>query len=116
MRNLFSILHRMVLVVGVLVALSPCSVCQQATPAMKTCSMTHMTGSMKCCHQSKPMSPLCKIMNQSTVTPASVHAPVVTTTVAAVRIFQPPVLLAVNLSVVVPSFDSPPRSSPVLRI
>jgi len=68
---------RMVLTLGVMVALTPCGICSTAAQAnmlsMKSCGMETMSG-MKCCQssKSKSQSPMCKTMNQSSVTP-SVH-------------------------------------------
>ena len=80
----FSILSRIALIAGVLVALTPCGICHQGMSQGSTaCSMKHMSGKMDCCHKNKPVSPLCKVMDQSsTVTaakslaaaPVQVHA------------------------------------------
>jgi hypothetical protein len=79
-------LSRVLLIAGVLVALTPCGICHQGMGQGSTaCSMKHMSGKMDCCHKSKPASPLCKVMDQSSTVsaaknisavPAQVHAPV----------------------------------------
>src|ERR1700677_4327823 len=62
----------MILILGVMVALTPCGICSaaaQTNPSqMKSCAMDDMSG-MKCCQssKSKSQSPMCKTMNQSSV-------------------------------------------------
>lgn len=65
MFKFFSTLSRMVLIAGVLVALTPCGVCHRVEAA-KACSMKSMSGKMNCCHKGQQPSPLCKAMDQST--------------------------------------------------
>ena len=115
-RTLRSLL-RTALILGVLVALTPCGLCHGDTGrSMSVCSMKSMTGHKDCCHRSKPVSPLCKIMDQSTTTaPAKVldatPAPVLTVAVV------PALVLA---GVVVPASvvpDTSPHRAPLsLRI
>ncbi len=116
MEKFFSIIRRSLLVLGVLLVLSPCDACQQLSPSVTVCSMRHMTTPMNCCHSSKPMNPMCKVMNQSTVTPSVVHLPVVASSMVTTKVFQPRFLFAVRFSVVPAVVESPPRSSAVLRI
>ena len=79
MKKIFLALNRLVLVAGVLVALTPCGFCHASTQVssskMKACAMGSM-GGMKCCHSSKAksQSPLCKTMNQSSVV-STLHGP-----------------------------------------
>src|SRR5581483_8143316 len=64
-------LSRVLLIAGVLVALTPCGICHQGMGQGSTaCSMKHMSGKMDCCHKSKPASPLCKVMDQSSTVTA----------------------------------------------
>ena len=68
-------LNRMVLVAGVLVALTPCGVCHKdMAQASSACAMKHMSGKMDCCHKNKPVSPMCKIMDQSSTVSAADHS------------------------------------------
>jgi hypothetical protein len=67
----------MILVLGVMIALTPCGICsadaQTNLSQMKSCAVGDMSG-MKCCQssKSKSQSPMCKTMNQSSVA-AAVH-------------------------------------------
>ena len=69
------VLKQIFLILGVIVALTPCGFCHESAQAggsqMKPCEMGSMSG-MKCCQssKSKPQSPLCKTMNQSSEAPA----------------------------------------------
>jgi hypothetical protein len=76
----FQILNRIALILGVLVALTPCGICHGAMDkSSKTCSMTSMPKGMDCCHKGKQANPLCKIMDQSSTAAAPqilVSAPV----------------------------------------
>ena len=71
MFKLFTMLHRAILVVGVVVALTPCGLCQASQSSMgtsgPTCHMDHGMAKDGCCHHSKSQDPFCKIMNQSSV-------------------------------------------------
>ncbi len=116
MQKLILIIQRMVLVFGFLVSLVPCYACQQESTPMKACSMCHMELPMSCCHHSKPTDPLCQIVNQPAVTLSSVNPSIAATTVTAKRIFQPPYLPIFKAAPVIQIVESPPRSSPVLRI
>ena len=116
MQKMFLIIQRMVLVFGFLVSLAPYFACQQEPAPMKACSMCHMEHPMSCCHHSKPTDPLCQMVNQPAVTLSSVNPSIVATTVTAKRIFQPPFLSVFKAAPVVQVVESPPRSSPVLRI
>jgi hypothetical protein len=86
MQKVLSILNRMALIAGVLIALTPCGICH---PGMgqgpSTCSMKTMSGKKDCCHKEKHSSPLCKVMDQSSTVaaaksldaaPAQVSAPI----------------------------------------
>jgi len=80
MRKTLSLLYRMLLIAGVLVALTPCGLCQKGMSAStQACAMAHMSGKMDCCHKAKSSSPLCKVMDQSSVSvsPAHLDAPAV---------------------------------------
>jgi len=66
MRKAFQFLSRITLILGVLVALTPCGICHGAMDkASPTCSMKSMSGKMACCHKGKSSNPLCKVMDQS---------------------------------------------------
>lgn len=116
MFKILVVLNRMLLVAGVLVALTPCGVCHKDMGPASACSMKHMTGKMDCCHKSKPASPLCKIMDQSSTVSVAKHVAPVST--VAVHFFAAPVLVALR-TVSVPSFQldtSPFRAPLALRI
>lgn len=113
-------LKRGLLVLGVIVALTPCGLCHASAlppvPQVKTCDMGAMDG-MKCCHSTKPQSPFCKVMGQSSIAVSS-HAanlavvPVMTTSLVVAFLLEP--ILSV------PAFGrssaSPPRGPLSLRI
>ncbi len=116
MNKLFSILNRTVLVMGLLVALTPCGLCHG--PAMSqtsACPMAHM-GNMKCCQGHQAHNPLCKIMDQSTVSLSMAQAPAAAPAVVMGKVYQPSFLTAAPVDVILTVVESPPRSSPVLRI
>src|SRR5258708_3301383 len=83
MRKTFLLLSRITLMLGVLVALTPCGICRGSMEkASQACSMTHLSGKMDCCHKGKQSSPLCKVMDQSSTVSVlhgleTVSAPVV---------------------------------------
>ena len=116
MQKLFRMVHRLVLVMGFLASLAPCYACQQEPTPMKSCPMCDMGHSMSCCHHSKSMDRLCNFNDRTTVVPSSVHPPVVAASVAAAKVFWPPFLRLAKVAQVVQVVESPPRSSPVLRI
>jgi hypothetical protein len=118
MKKTLLYLSRTALIVGVLVALTPCGFCKTASTATKTaCSMEKMAGAHDCCQSKKSRGPLCKIMDQSSIASVSKFtAPAERTvilTVASVR-FSPAFVSAVPSTHVVPT--SPPRGPVVLRI
>ena len=78
----------MLLIAGVLVALTPCGLCQKGMDKpSQACSMTHMSGKMDCCHKAKSTNPFCKVMDQSSLVAPSVHAAV--PAIQAGRLFLP---------------------------
>ncbi|HEY5038381.1 MAG TPA: hypothetical protein VIJ93_04835 [bacterium] len=117
MRKAVSLLNRIALILGLLVALTPCGFCNASSMSqMKACSMEHMDG-MKCCHSKKSQSPLCKVMDQSSVASVShgsgfVAVPVVSVSPAnvflSVRAFVSPAFRV--------SSASPPQGLLALRI
>jgi len=122
MQKAIDVLKRTFLIFGVIVALTPCGLCNASTQVgmskMKSCDMGQMSG-MKCCHTSKsnPQGPLCKTMNQSSVVPAVHGLDMVNVSVvshASANVF----LLA--KAVVFPALSSfsasPPRALFTLRI
>jgi hypothetical protein len=122
MRKVVSALSRMILVFGVLVALTPCGICNASTqagmPQMKSCEMGPMSG-MKCCQssKSKSQSPLCKTMNQSSLAQA-VHGSDLAA-VPAVSFVSADVFFSAKTFVSPAfsgSFASPPRGLLALRI
>jgi hypothetical protein len=120
MRKTMEWLKRGFLVLGVVVALTPCGLCHASSQTnlsqVKTCDMGPMEG-MKCCHAAKSQSPLCKIMGQSSVVSAShVSSLVVVPVVAAplaVAFLPAPTFTSSAFS---RSFASPPRGPLSLRI
>jgi hypothetical protein len=109
---------RMILAIGVVIALTPCIFCQSTTiiqqVRMEGCTMHHSQTGSDCCHHGKSQSSFCRTMNQSTVSAA--HAPVVSA--PAVLSFAVPLYTMEfsSLSVFKSAFNtSPPRTS-VLRI
>jgi hypothetical protein len=117
---IFSI-TRFFLVLGVIIALTPCDICKNASmvhsSGMKSCCMMHMDGKQDCCHSKKSQQPFCKAMDQSSVVPA-LHG-----TVLAVKPFAVAAVVETMLSVqvcAIPSFSavssSPPRGTLALRI
>jgi hypothetical protein len=105
----------MILILGVLIALTPCGICSAAvstSSAPKACCMNHMQGG--CCHSQK-QEPYCKAMDQSSIVSAvqaTVFAQPLVTALAVKTLisFQ----LYVVPSTVVSS--SPPRGTLALRI
>ncbi len=116
MRKTLFFIHRIILTLGVLIALTPCGLCQKGmSEASKTCSMTHMSPKMDCCHKAKSHSPLCQIMDQSsTVVSASVNAAVIP--VVSAVISAPSMLMVAVVPSAVSSSSSPPRGLLALRI
>ena len=116
MQKILILLNRMVLITGVLVALTPCGVCQKgaASTAMAHCTMGHKAGH-NCCH-SKKASPLCQVMDQSSVSVSSVQSDkaVIQTAlieIPALKVTQAVVISSSNFS------SSPPLRGPLaLRI
>ena len=95
MRKMISLISRTALILGVLVALTPCGVCHgNMERSSSTCSMKHMSGKMDCCHKNKPVSPLCKVMDQSST--VSVAKNLATGPVVVAQPFVFPTLLVVG--------------------
>ena len=117
MRKTLLIIHRIVLTLGVVLALTPCGFCQKGmTQASKACSMTHMSGKMDCCHKAKSRSPFCQVMDQSSVSVSSVHVDSAAVQTASIEIPAFKFVQAEFVSSVVPSSSSPPRGPLALRI
>ena len=119
MKKILSMISRMVLALGVLVALTPCNICKASTrldmPQMKACGMGSMSG-MKCCQSAKSQSPFCKIMDQKSVVSAShglALATVPVMTAVNAEVFLATLLVSPDVS---RSDDSPPRIPLSLRI
>jgi hypothetical protein len=113
-------LKRGLLILGVVVALTPCGLChassQTGAMAMKSCGMASMTD-MKCCHSAKPQSPLCKIMGQSSVVSASHVSPLVVAPMVSAPLAVPSLSARGFISAAVGrSFASPHRGPLALRI
>lgn len=104
MRQALKILNRMMLILGVLVALTPCGLCQGAMDKSSApCSMRSMAGKMDCCHKSKPAGPLCKAMGQHSTAAVS-HG---------LQAVPGPVLSFVSLLAVVFAGESASSSTPI---
>ena len=73
MHKLLSLISRITLVLGVMVALTPCNACQQGGVAqgMMHCPMALKAKGMNCCQSKKSPSPICKVMNQSSTAAVS---------------------------------------------
>lgn len=117
MRKTLLIINRALLIAGVLIALTPCGVCHKAgvgSVAMAHCTMKHMAGH-DCC-RAKKASPLCQIMDQSSVSVPSVHLDhaviqTVSIELPALKVSQAAVVSSTVLS------SSPPLRGPLaLRI
>lgn len=118
MKKTLLYLGRTALILGVLVALTPCGFCKNMGVEKKaTCAMTGMGTSHNCCQSQKPRSPFCKIMDQSSIASVSKFtAPAdrpVLSTVASVSL-SPAFVSTVPSSHVISA--SPPRGPVVLRI
>ena len=117
MRMTLLFIHRIVLIAGVLVALTPCGICQKGmAETSKACAMTHMSGKMDCCHKAKSTSPFCKVMDQSSVSVPSVHIDNTAVQTASIEL---PALKVPQAVVVTSSLlsSSPPLRGPLaLRI
>lgn len=118
MRRLFLILHRTVLAAGVLVALTPCAICQVGSAGpmaqIEGCPMNHSGGKEDCCHHGKTQNSYCKAMNQSAVQAA--HAPSVAVSPSSFSVLTMVSIEFQIASAFVPALDiSPPRTM-VLRI
>jgi hypothetical protein len=101
---------------GLLLALTPCGLCHASSMSQSsTCSMAHM-GNMKCCQNHKSHSLLCQVMDQSTLSPSIAQVPVPVSAVGLAKVFHPLLIVAVPQLLVVPAYETPPRSSPILRI
>ncbi len=117
MRKTLLTLNRVVLIVGVLVALTPCGVCQRSMgKASQVCSMTPMAGKMDCCHKSKSPSPYCQVMDQTSVSVSPVHIDSAAVQAASIEIPAFQVAQAGFVASVVPSSSSPTQGFLALRI
>ena len=79
MRKTLSLLYRMLLIAGVLVALTPCGLCQKSQMTVNFKSYCSSAKAVhNCCH-SKSRGPLCQIMDQSStaVSPAALDVPAI---------------------------------------
>ncbi len=117
MRITLLFIHRIVLIAGVLVALTPCGVCHKAEAApavMAHCTMKHSTGH-DCCH-AKKASPLCQVMDQSSVPVHSVHLDHATIQTASAEFPALKVSQAVVVSSLALSSSPPLRGPLALRI
>jgi hypothetical protein len=115
MNKLLSILNRTVLVLGLLVALTPCGLCHG--PAMSqtsTCPMAHM-GVMKCCQGHQAHNPLCKIMDQSSLQVSGTHLNFVVIPVVSFTGVLPSAPRMAEIPPKIP-FDTSPPKPLVLRI
>jgi hypothetical protein len=117
MRKTLLFIHRIVLTLGVVLALTPCGFCQKGmAETSKACSMTHMSGKMDCCHKAKSRSSLCQVMDQSSISVSSVHIDNAAVQTASIEIPALKVAQAALVSSIVPSSSSPPRGPLALRI
>jgi len=121
MKNLFRLMNRTVLMLGVLVALTPCGICKNAVMAgsseLKACSAMPMNGPQDCCRSQKSREPFCKAMDQSSVAPVShgtLMAAMPSVSAVSVATLLPLQVCAVPSVQVVSS--SPPRGTLSLRI
>ena len=116
MRTTLLLLNRMLLTFGLIVALTPCGLCHgpKAAKAGHSCCSTSASKTNDC--HSKSQSPLCKVMDQSSVSVPSVHldAAVVVPVLSSVLITES--FKTAPMAAVVSACVSPPRSSSVLRI
>ena len=117
MRKTLILIHRIVLILGVLVALTPCGVCHKAEAAptaMPHCTMKHSAGH-DCCH-AKKASPLCQVMDQSSVPLSSVHVDNAVVQTASIELPALKVPQAAVFSSSVLSSSPPLRGPLALRI
>jgi|SRR5665213_1871736 len=109
---------RMILAIGVVIALTPCIFCQSTTiiqqVKMEGCTMHHSQTGGDCCHHGKSQDSFCRTMNQSAVPTA--HVPVVLA--PAVVSFAVPLYTMEfsSLAVFKSAFDTSPPRTTVLRI
>jgi len=113
-------LKRGFLVLGVVVALTPCGLCHASSETgmttMKSCHMASMSD-MKCCHSGKTQSPLCKVMGQSSVVSVLHVAPLVVAPMVSAPLAGPSLSVQGFISAAVGcSFASPHRGPLSLRI
>ncbi len=118
MKRLFSILNRTVLAMGLLVALTPCGLCHGSSMAQgSVCPMKNM-GNMPCCghcQSHKSHSPLCKVMDQSTLPVAGAHLNVADVPAVSYAVVPPSIFRTVQVSPQL-IFDTSPPKPLVLRI
>jgi hypothetical protein len=118
MKSMFTILNRTILVMGLLLALTPCGVCRGTSMAQASvCPMKKM-GNMNCCshcQSHKSHSPLCKVMDQSTLPVAGAHLNVADVPAVSYAVVPPSFLRMANVSPKI-IFDTSPPKPLVLRI
>ena len=117
MRKTLTLIHRTLLALGVLVALTPCNFCHKAdmvTAVMSHCSMKHKTGH-DCCH-SKKTSPLCQIMDQSSVSTVSAQVPAPAVQAVPLQLAAVSIVRTAPCFIVVSSGSPPLRGPLSLRI
>jgi len=113
------LLSRMVLIFGVLIALTPCGICsaaQAGSSHIQTCPRSHMNGGHDCCHSKKSQNSYCKAMDQASVAPVAKGS----VSFAKLSISTPVVLVLLPVQSIFNSFrvvsTSPPRGTLALRI
>ena len=118
MKKLFSIMNRMFLAAGLLLALTPCGFCHGSSVTQTSvCPMEHM-GNMNCCghcQSHKSHSPLCKVMDQSTLPAAGAHLNVADVQAGSFAVVLPSFLRMPDVSPEI-IFDTSPPKPLVLRI
>lgn len=119
MRKIVQIINRAILILGVLVALTPCNACQRGTVQKRmdmSCPMSIKAGGMGCCHHGKESSPLCKTMNQSSTQVSSHGLDVVSMPVFTIASSPAATLIALPSPPSVLIDTSPQRAPLSLRI
>ncbi len=108
----------MMLILGVLVALTPCNACQKGEAQGSqtvACHMSSAAHGMGCCHGKKSPSPLCKVMDQSSLKASGVHFYAAVVPAISFAGAVTPVLRTVEASHQ-PLFDTSPPKPLILRI
>ena len=115
MKKIALLFNRVILMLGVIVALTPCGICNSAAMNQTSvCPMTHM-GNMKCCQAHKSHSPVCKVMDQSSLPVSGVHLNVADIPVISFTAVLPSPSGMVSVSPQL-LFDTSPPKPLVLRI